>query len=175
MPGRTPTTACPIGYRTVTITENLTDVRGVLEIGPPKTRASIRTVALPAFLADELLQTQHVIRPDQLVFPSPAGGPLRVSTWRRRFWAPAVGKAGLEWCTPHVLRHSQVALLIEAREQPSTIAKRLGHTSVKTVLDVHGHLYEGADQSAADKLESISRTNRAPSRVVDIGRVRKTQ
>lgn len=161
-----------IGYRTLTITETLTDVRGVLEIGPPKTRASIRTVALPAFLSDDLAT---MVVNEQLLFPAPAGGPIRVSTWRRRFWAPAVEKAGLEWCTPHALRHSQVALLVQAGEQPSTIAKRLGHTSVKTVLDVYGHLYEGADQAAAEKLDAISRTSRAPSRVVDIGRVRKTQ
>ena len=34
-----------VGFRTVTVTETLTDVRGVVRIGPPKTRASIRTVA----------------------------------------------------------------------------------------------------------------------------------
>lgn len=45
-----------IGYRTVTVTETLTDVRGMLAIGPPKTRASIRTVTLPGFLADEISQ-----------------------------------------------------------------------------------------------------------------------
>jgi hypothetical protein len=32
------------------------------------------------------------------------------------------------------------------------IAARLGHTSVKTVLDVYGHLYEGLDRGAADTL-----------------------
>jgi integrase len=99
---------------------------------------------------------------------------LRVSTWRRRFWAPAVEKAGLEWCTPHSLRHSQVALLIEAGEQPSTIAKRLGLTSVKTVLDVYGHLYEGADQAAADKLdEAFHYTKRAPEPPSNVVPLRK--
>jgi len=34
------------------------------------------------------------------------------------------------------------------------IASRLGHTSVKNVLDVYGHLYEGLDRSAADTLNS---------------------
>ena len=33
------------------------------------------------------------------------------------------------------------------------IASRLGHTSVKTVLDVYGHLYEGLDRNAADTLD----------------------
>jgi len=35
---------------------------------------------------------------------------------------------------------------------PAVIASRLGHTSVKTVLDVYGHLYEGLDRNAADTL-----------------------
>jgi hypothetical protein len=54
----------------------------------------------------------------------------------------------------HDLRHSQVALLIEQGTQPAVIAARLGHTSVKTVLDVYGHLYEGLDREAADSLEA---------------------
>jgi integrase len=36
-----------------------------------------------------------------------------------------------------------VALLIEIGEQPLVIARRLGHTSIKTVLDVYGHLFGG--------------------------------
>ena len=55
------------------------------------------------------------------------------------------------------------------------VARRLGHTSVKTVLDVYGHLFEGMDEAAAGKLDEKSRTRRAPSPVVDIGKVRKTQ
>ncbi len=31
----------------------------------------------------------------------------------------------------------------------AVIASRLGHTSVKTVLDVYGHLYEGLDRNGA--------------------------
>lgn len=45
-------------------------------------------------------------------------------------------------------------MLIAQGEHPKLIADRLGHTSVRTVLDVYGHLYEGADQAAADGLEA---------------------
>jgi hypothetical protein len=34
------------------------------------------------------------------------------------------------------------------------VITRLGHTTVRTVLDVHGHLYEGPDRGAADVLQS---------------------
>jgi Phage integrase, N-terminal SAM-like domain len=42
---------------TVQVAEIVVEVRGVLHIGPPKTRASRRTVGLPRFVADELAPT----------------------------------------------------------------------------------------------------------------------
>ena len=65
--------------------------------------------------------------------------------------------------------------MIEAGEQPLTIAKRLGHTSVRVILDTYGHLFAGMDKAAAERLDEKSRTRRAPSQIVDIGKVRKTQ
>jgi hypothetical protein len=42
--------------RQITITETLTDLAGQISFGPPKTKAAVRTVGLPAFVADELAQ-----------------------------------------------------------------------------------------------------------------------
>jgi len=155
------------GLRAVKITETLTDVRGIIAIGPPKTKAAVRTVALPSFLTAEI--ERHLATfptsSEGLLFTAPKGGPLRVSAFRRRVWAPAVKRTGLEWFTPHALRHSQAALLIEAGEQPLLVAQRLGHTSIRVVMDVYGHLYEGADEAAAARLDAKSRTRRAPSDV----------
>jgi hypothetical protein len=39
--------------------------------------------------------------PTDLIFRSPEGGPVRLATWRRRFWAPAVHSAGVEPLRPH--------------------------------------------------------------------------
>jgi integrase len=67
-----------------------------------------------------------------------------------------------------------VALLIAQGEHPKVIADRLGHTSVRTVLDVYGHLYEGADEAAAEGLEAqiASRSGHAagPAVVRRLGR-----
>jgi len=41
-----------------------------------------------------------------------------------------------------------VTLLIAQGAHPAVIAARLGHTSVKTVLDDYGQLYEGLDRDA---------------------------
>jgi integrase len=104
----------------------------------------------------------------RLLFTAPEGGYLRRS-FRSRFWKPAVIDSVGEPMRVHDLRHTHVALLIGHGIHPAIIASRLGHTSVKTVLDVYGHLYEGLDRDAAntltapwdtsDVVESWSRTD----------------
>lgn len=139
--------------RTVTVRETVTHVSGKLEIGPPKTRASIRTVALPKFVADEIAEHSQGLKDTDLLFTAPLGGIVSPTTWRTRVWNPAVEAIGLEGVTFHALRHSQGALLVEQGEHPLVIARRLGHTSVKTVLDIYGHLFEGIDHEAASRLD----------------------
>jgi integrase len=57
--------------------------------------------------------------------------------------------------TPHDLRHTAVALWIAAGASPKEVAARAGHTSVKTVLDVYGHLYAEADVRLRDRLDAM--------------------
>ena len=45
-------------------------------------------------------------------------------------------------------------ILIAQGEHTKTIADRLGHTDVRTVLNVYGHLFEGLDKAAADRLDN---------------------
>ena len=54
----------------------------------------------------------------------------------------------------HDLRHTHVALLIAQGEHPKTIQVRLGHASISTTLDTYGHLFEGLDEGAADRLDA---------------------
>jgi integrase len=75
------------------------------------------------------------------------------------------------------MRHTHVALLIEQGAHPQLIASRLGHTSVRTVLDVYGHLFEGLDRDIADSLDDPSEATRAyylptsdQKRVIDLPR-----
>jgi len=44
-------------------------------------------------------------------------------------------------------------MLIAANTHPKLLQSRLGHTSIKTTLDIYGHLYEPLDEVAADRLE----------------------
>src|SRR4030095_1860803 len=98
---------------TVQVAEIVVEVQGVLHVGPPKTRASRRTVGLPRFVVEEL--AAHLAGPgdpEGFVFTAPQGGPLRLLTFRTRVWRPAIRAAGLEGLRIHDLRHTAVALWI---------------------------------------------------------------
>jgi integrase len=143
---------------TVTILEIATDVSGRLVSGPPKTRAARRTVSLPTPVADELerhLATYAQPDPDGLVFPGTKGAALRATNFRRRAWRAAVRAAEFDGLRVHDLRHTAVALWIAAGASPKEVAQRAGHTSVKTVLDVYGHLYDEADVALRERLEAM--------------------
>jgi integrase len=141
--------------RTIRIERSLGEVRGHLRFSEPKTPAARRAISIPDWLPDVLAEhlATHPASPDGLIFTAPEGGPIRRNTFRSRFWLPAVAKSVGPPMRFHDLRHSHVALLIEQGTHPSVIAARLGHTSVKTVLDVYGHLSEGLDRDAADTLD----------------------
>ena len=122
---------------------------------PIKTPAARRTVSFPAFLADEFAaHIQNYPGKYESVFTAPEGGPIRLSQFRKRAWYPAVRESIGAPMRPHDLRHTHVALLIAAGEDPYVISKRLGHVSIRTTYDVYGHLFEGRDRYAADTLEA---------------------
>ncbi len=139
--------------RQLRVTQTLNEVRGHVRVGPPKTKAAVRTVTLPQFLVDGL--AQHLEdRDSSRVFTAPGGGPLLRSNFRRRVWLPATQEAGLPGLRVHDLRHSHVAQLIAQGEHPRVIANRLGHSSVRTVLDCYGHLMPGMDEAAAARVDA---------------------
>ena len=117
---------------------------------------------MPRFVTDELSQLAGPgAEPDELVFRSPAGQPVRASLFRRRFWAPAVRSAGLEPLRIHDLRHTAVSLWIANGAHPKQVAVLAGHSSVSVVLDRYGHLYPAQDDELMSRLETGSHRSSA--------------
>ena len=139
------------------IAEIMVEVQGRTNFGPPKTRAGRRIVGLPRSVATEL-GTHMVHRPDgesDLVFQGPAGGVLRASPFRQRFWLPAIRNAGLDPLRLHDLRHTAVSFWIAGGASVKEIAVRAGHASVATVLDRYGHLLPDSDTELRERLERM--------------------
>ncbi len=90
--------------------------------------------------------------PDDLLFPAPEGGYLRVQNWRRAVqWnKTSLGRR------PHDLRHTAASLWIAAGIDIKTVSSWLGHSTAKLTLDTYGHLM-GTDADRA----AVERVNRA--------------
>ncbi len=142
--------------RKLHVDQTLTEVSGELRFKEPKTRGSRRTVNLPKAVIGIL--AEHIAAypsTSGLVFTAIQGGPIRQTNFRRRHWQPAVRASIGGQCRFHDLRHTHAALMISQGEHPKVIQSRLGHASISTTLDTYGHLFEGLDEAAADRLNAV--------------------
>jgi integrase len=143
--------------RTVRITRTLTEVSGHLHEGPPKTKAGRRSVPIPGWLAEEIGLALDGALVDDLVFEAPRGdGPMRLASWRTRYWRDATKAAGIPDFRIHDMRHTAVSLWIAAGYDARQIATWAGHSSVVSVFDRYGHLIPGQDTAdLMDRLDAL--------------------
>jgi integrase len=119
---------------------------------------SRRTVTLPDFCTDEMaghLDHYAIEGPDGLMFPTSTGRPMYGGSWTSSIFKRALVKAGLPDIRIHDLRHTAVAMAIATGAHPKAIQERMGHSSIKTTLDVYGHLFPAADEAVAAGLENL--------------------
>jgi integrase len=130
-----------------------------------KSNASRRTVPMPRFLAAILVEHFARVPTSEWVFPAPEGGHLNYSAFRSRVWVPAVEKAGLGSVTPHALRHTAAAIMIDQGADPLQVQRRLGHKDISTTLRIYGHLFPERDEELTRGIDrAYRRTLAAPAR-----------
>jgi integrase len=123
----------------------------------PKTRGSVRAIAMPATLATVLREHQLASpfsNEEDLIFASEKGTPLDGHNFVRRVFAPALRRARLPKIRFHDLRHTFASLLIAQGEHPKLISEQLGHASVQITLDRYGHLLPASYDSAGERLDA---------------------
>ena len=139
----------------VSIEEGLVEAdNGRLYSNPPKSHAGRRTMCLPGSLSR--LLREHLERrgidvadANALVFPSPWGGPLRYSNFRKRVWYPALERAGLPRIGFHDLRRTNATVLVGANVDLKTAQIRLGHADPALTIAVYAQATTAADRAAA--------------------------
>ncbi|MBJ8024809.1 site-specific integrase [Bacillus cereus] len=133
------------------------------QLTEPKTRSSYRKVPIPPQGINQLKNWRHqqnqlimenrntynnlnFIFADKTGHPTPARNfSYKLSTFAKKANVPKI--------TPHGLRHTYTALLIEADIDIKEIQLRLGHASIKTTLDVYAHI------SKDKQIKSINQFN----------------
>lgn len=121
-------------------------------ITEPKTDNSIRAIAIPQFLADEInayYDRLYKYPDDARLFPVVAEAVQHVMKNH-------IAKAGVKKIRVHDLRHSHCAYLINQGVQPLIIKERLGHKDIKVTLNTYGHLYPSEQKKIADMLNNLN-------------------
>lgn len=139
----------------VSVRQTLTEVAGRVTIGPPKSRASVRTVAAPTPLVAELVsycERRSIESPDALLFVNRAGQPLRRGDFRAAVFLPALRRTGLEGLTFHGLRHSAATQWVASGIDIRTVQAWLGHANPQLVLRLYAHASSSAGRQAAEVL-----------------------
>ncbi|SKY40980.1 phage integrase [Mycobacteroides abscessus subsp. abscessus] len=148
--------------RRVEVSRSVTEVRGALVWGTPKTHER-RSVPFPAVLAPALSQLMVGKGREDLVFTAEDGGVLRNTNWRPRVFDKAV-KSCQEAATkaraqekskggepvtpefprlaPHDLRHTAASLAISAGANVKAVQRMLGHAKASMTLDTYADLFD---------------------------------
>jgi len=92
---------------------------------------------------------------NDLVFSQNDGTPLDGDNVYHRDLKAVLKKAELRAIRIHDLRHTFASILISAGHSPKYIMNQMGHSSVKTTLDLYAHLMPEVHEGAAKKSEDF--------------------
>jgi len=136
-----------------------TEVRGRgIVVGPPKSRAGVRTVAVPGPVAVEL--TKHLMTyvdpaPDALLFTGPRGAALRRGNFNTLVrWVATVRSLGLPGLHFHDLRHTGNLLAAQTGVSTRDLMARMGHDDMRAAL-IYQRATSEADRRIADGLARL--------------------
>ncbi|MEK3757848.1 tyrosine-type recombinase/integrase [Paenibacillus sp. FSL P4-0338] len=130
----------------------------------PKTKAGIRTIALPQMTIDALKHQKVLQAKDKLaagvkytdhglVSQTKNGLPINPYYFEAR-WLDMLRKSGVKCIRFHDLRHTHASLLLLQNVHPKIVSERMGHSSVGITLDRYSHTY-GVDYKAAQEINRI--------------------
>lgn len=127
-------------------------------IGTPKSRAGIRTVAIPPNIRAPLehhLEEFAQAGQEGLVFPNAAGtGHLHPSTIMKSY-RKARAKAGREDLRIHDLRHTHATLAAQAGATLKEMMERMGQSTVDAAM-VYQHVAAGRDAVIAERMAQLA-------------------
>jgi integrase len=141
--------------RRIALHENAVAVGGRTHVGTLN-RGRSRSVALPAFVVDELAATCTGKDRDELIWPAQDGGYLAPPT-HKSWMAGAVERCqkadkAFPRVTAHDLPHTAASLAIASGANPKVVQRMLGHASAAMTLDVYADLFDSDFTAVADKL-----------------------
>lgn len=128
----------------------------------PKSKAGKRAVPICDELAVILaVHLKGIEERDTLVFPAPKGGPQDPFNFVRVDFLPALERAGLRRIRFHDLRHTYATIMLSLGANVKALQVWMGHASIRTTLDLYGHLLDTDDDGVQERMTGILRTRQS--------------
>jgi integrase len=132
-------------------------------VGPPKTKAGIRTVYIPPHVLPAIarhLEQFSAPGQDGLIFTGTLGQPLRRGSLYKA-WARATNELGLKGIRIHDLRHTGATLAAGTGASTKELMARLGHASSDAALR-YQHATKDRDEAISRALSDLARPEWIP-------------
>lgn len=126
-----------------------------LVITEPKTEKARRSIKLPDFVYDPLVQ--HVDQQNRnqgLMFVTSAGTPFSPRNFFRDY-KEQLEAAGLPDIRFHDLRHTTATLLLSQNVHPKVVQELLGHSQISLTMDTYSHVMPGLQEEAVNKIDTL--------------------
>jgi integrase len=150
---------------TLTVSHALQRIDGTLQLVPPKSEASRRTIALPGITlaclkSHKVRQVEERIAAGAhwtdtgFVFTTTVGTPLDGDNVTKRY-KRILKEAGLRDQRFHDLRHCCGTLLVAQGVHPRAVMEILGHSQIAVTMDLYAHVLPEVQREAMDKMDAI--------------------
>ena len=140
--------------------------KDAFELLTPKTESSARTISIDSALIN--LLEAHRLEQDKLkdmnapfyvdegfIFAGSEGYPKTMNVIANRMHR-LLSRSGINRrLTPHSMRHTHTALLIEANVHIKEIQERLGHSNINTTFSIYAHLTKDVKKEASNKFSDL--------------------
>ncbi len=147
-----------LSLRVIHVRRSLVENDGIHQIGPPKSNAGRRSVAIPPAVAVELAQHLDLYvdaAPSAPVFIGPTGAALRRANWAP-LWNTARVAVGRPDLRLHDLRHYASTLAAATGASTRELMARLGHASPAAALR-YQHATAERDHILAGRMDELIR------------------
>ena len=138
---------------TLSVTKQVYEVNGKMQLSVPKTKASIRKLVLPPAVVEVFREYRKTAK-SRWLFPSPKNldMPLTPGSMLRRLHI-ILERAGCKQIRFHDLRHTFATMALENGMDIKTLSAMLGHVSAATTLDIYTHITGDMLSEAAAKID----------------------
>ncbi len=155
--------------KTLLITKQVQRINGVLQTETPKTKNSVRAIAISSDCATALARLKmRQPKGTKLMFPSPETGTYRDQNAVTRKFKRMLRRAGLpQEIRFHDLRHTCATIALEEGVEIKALSSMLGHSDVAFTMNTYVHATKKIKTTAADKMEAAFQIGY--STVMDIG------